>query len=397
MSLFSLDSHTAFLLAGVMCLLAGLAVYTTRVLHPPARAAIGCYASGLTTGGVSLLLVPVLGPWVTEPTARMIDSIVGDAAIVLVLEGARQLYGHPPRLSMTLMTICFVSLIHAISPSPLFTGQLHLLLQASCALMAAVYIALGEDPHAPNSRWVLLLSFALLSVSSFGRLALLATTSESAIVAPADSERLDGLAAIGMLLFMTMPALQASLLQTIASRRQIALMSYQAGTDELTGAASRRFLFARAESWLQRSQSACPGTALMMIDIDDLKAVNDRHGHEAGDQALRHVAQVLQRSLRRDSLLARYTGEEFCALVPVADEEEARLLADRLRRAIEAEPLQYGGLVIPLTVSIGMAMHRAGTTLNDVLRAADRRVYEAKLQGRNRVIADGPALAAAIV
>ena len=98
-----------------------------------------------------------------------------------------------------------------------------------------------------------------------------------------------------------------------------------------------------------------------MIDIDRFKPINDRHGHGVGDQVLRHVAGVLRQSLRPDSLIVRYGGDEFCALVSQR---------------------------IPVTLSIGVTVHRPGKTLGQLLDEADRRAYRAKADGRNRVIAD---------
>ncbi len=134
--------------------------------------------------------------------------------------------------------------------------------------------------------------------------------------------------------------------------------------------------------------------ALLMIDLDDFKTVNDRHGHSVGDEMLRHVAQLLRSALRPDSLIVRYGGDEFCALVPVPGEAAAFGIAERLRATIEAVPFRQASLPLPITMSIGVSIHRPGRALREMLDEADRRAYRAKSQGRNRVVADDSRVAA---
>jgi len=131
-----------------------------------------------------------------------------------------------------------------------------------------------------------------------------------------------------------------------------------------------------------------------MIDLDDFKNVNDRHGHGIGDELQRHVAALLRGALRPDSLIVRYGGDEFCALVPVPGEAAAFGVAERLRATIEASPYCHESLPLPITMSIGVSIHRPGRTLREMLDEADRRAYRAKSQGRNRVVADDPLVAA---
>jgi len=129
---------------------------------------------------------------------------------------------------------------------------------------------------------------------------------------------------------------------------------------------------------------------LLMIDIDHFKRYNDRHGHLAGDDCLRRVAELLSSGLRRaDEMLARYGGEELAAVVPEAGGEEIRDLADSLRRRVEEAALLHGDspLAEVVTVSIGgaVAVPTAGDKLDRLLAAADSALYAAKQEGRNRV------------
>jgi diguanylate cyclase (GGDEF)-like protein len=133
-------------------------------------------------------------------------------------------------------------------------------------------------------------------------------------------------------------------------------------------------------------ESGC--LALLMVDIDNFKNINDQHGHGIGDLVLRHVANVLRQSLRPDSLIVRYGGDEFCALVPVPGEAAAFVVAERLRSTMEASPYRLDNQRIPVTLSIGVTVHRHGKTLRQLLDEADRRAYRAKAGGRNRVVAE---------
>lgn len=123
-------------------------------------------------------------------------------------------------------------------------------------------------------------------------------------------------------------------------------------------------------------------------ELRRMAETDDRYGHAVGDEVLRHVSEVLRRELRAGALIARYGGDEFCALVPVAGEAAAFVIAERLRAAMEATPFHKGATPIPITLSIGVTMHRQGATLAQLLDEADRRAYRAKAGGRNRVVGD---------
>jgi two-component system cell cycle response regulator len=128
---------------------------------------------------------------------------------------------------------------------------------------------------------------------------------------------------------------------------------------------------------------------LMILDIDHFKRVNDQHGHDAGDDVLRVVAQRLRGALREDDLICRLGGEEFAIVMPGADVDSARVIAERARQAISSEPvaLSPAGLSLSLTVSAGLAAASAGLGARDLYRLADAALYRSKAAGRNRVTA----------
>jgi diguanylate cyclase (GGDEF)-like protein len=125
---------------------------------------------------------------------------------------------------------------------------------------------------------------------------------------------------------------------------------------------------------------------MLMIDVDHFKAVNDRHGHHAGDLVLRALADRLREVLRQADVVARLGGEEFAALMPETDMPAALLAAERVRQICQAIGPQLEGFAdMGVSVSIGVAQWRPGETLDHLLERADAALYRAKRGGRNRV------------
>lgn len=157
-------------------------------------------------------------------------------------------------------------------------------------------------------------------------------------------------------------------------------------TDALTGLPNRRYALDRlAQEWAGTTRLARP-LAVMMIDIDHFKAVNDSHGHEAGDRVLSWVGARLKQTARTSDIVCRLGGEEFLLIAPGADEESARVAAERLRAAVEAAAPLTEIPSLRVTVSIGVASRMPGVADTAALiRLADHAVYQAKANGRNRV------------
>jgi two-component system cell cycle response regulator len=158
--------------------------------------------------------------------------------------------------------------------------------------------------------------------------------------------------------------------------------------DSLTGLFNRRYLVTQLVRHLRRAAIDTDPLALLMIDIDRFKSINDTYGHHVGDEVLRGVAERLKQLVRPTDFVARYGGEEFVAVMPRTDEASARVVADRLCSAVRESPFpascEAGHL--HLTVSAGLAVSRSlEDTPEGLLKRADRALYEAKSSGRNRV------------
>lgn len=160
-----------------------------------------------------------------------------------------------------------------------------------------------------------------------------------------------------------------------------------ATTDGLTGVANRRHFIETASAEVQRARRYHAPLALLMLDIDHFKVVNDKFGHPAGDRVLQLVARTCEQSARGIDLVARLGGEEFALLLPETSNVAAQLAAERLRRAIAA--LDAGALGVPHTISasIGVAILDAEDhALEELLTRSDKALYRAKQLGRNRVV-----------
>ena len=170
-------------------------------------------------------------------------------------------------------------------------------------------------------------------------------------------------------------------------KQMIEQLGTLASTDPLTGAANRRTFFERARAELDRTRRYNGTLAMLMIDIDHFKEINDTHGHDAGDMVLVELVECCRKTLRTSDIFARIGGEEFAAVLVQTDAKAARLTAERLRQAIERLKVETGRAVITFTVSVGLALHPSGdATVESVLKQADQCLYTAKQTGRNKVV-----------
>lgn len=157
-------------------------------------------------------------------------------------------------------------------------------------------------------------------------------------------------------------------------------------TDPLTGAFNREFLGRRLPIEMDAAAQRGAALSVAMVDVDHFKPVNDRYGHDVGDQVLAEVAGRLRSAIRKEDLLVRYGGEEFLIVLPAADAATARDIGERMRARMQADPVLAGGATIEVRISVGVAEKRADEERPaDLVRRADTALYQAKDRGRNRV------------
>jgi two-component system cell cycle response regulator len=162
-------------------------------------------------------------------------------------------------------------------------------------------------------------------------------------------------------------------------------------TDALTGLNNRRYMETHLASLVEQAAARGKPIAVLILDIDYFKSVNDSHGHDAGDDVLREFALRIRKSIRNIDLACRYGGEEFVIVMPETDMAVATMVAERIRRRIASEPftIQQGARNLEVTISIGIAaIGGQGDTAVAILKRADTALYRAKRDGRNRVVPD---------
>jgi diguanylate cyclase (GGDEF)-like protein len=186
-------------------------------------------------------------------------------------------------------------------------------------------------------------------------------------------------------------SLKMSMEEVQAINNQLRVMSI---TDPLTGRYNRRFINDHIRRELKLAQRTGQPVSVLMIDLDNFKEYNDRHGHIAGDEALRKLGDVLVDQVRETDVVARYGGEEFLVYLSHTNTEGARQVAEKLREAVEQTSFSLKGEDTRITISVGVATaHEEVSTYEDLVDHADKAMYRAKAEGRNLVQAfSGPDL-----
>jgi diguanylate cyclase (GGDEF)-like protein len=157
--------------------------------------------------------------------------------------------------------------------------------------------------------------------------------------------------------------------------------------DGLTKAFNKKYFTDRLESEFTFATRHASPLALVLFDIDHFKKVNDTHGHQAGDHVLFEISSLLSSALRAEDVFARYGGEEFAVICRGSDESQAQVVGERMRKAVEGHRFVYEGTLIPVTISVGIAVlpNAAVKDANDIVGFADQALYKSKNGGRNRV------------
>ena len=169
--------------------------------------------------------------------------------------------------------------------------------------------------------------------------------------------------------------------QLLSREHDLEAMAYY---DELTGVANRRFAVRQLHALLSRARRHDQELSVVLLDADRFKSLNDRHGHGAGDDVLRGLADRLRSRVREEDVVARFGGEEFLVILPDTGASGAATAAEDLRAAVAAQPFPVGRIALPLTVSVGWATWR-GEPLERLIARADRGLYAAKEAGRDCV------------
>lgn len=384
------DVFTCFAVSGAGSLLGLGLMHLLRSDQPRVRDALRLYRLGfaLLVG----LSVPIFLPAPMRSTALQVAITLACLGVVVLGWAFHVLNGReaPPLAAALSVAALAVPLGWAMAePDPLVyvrTFPLCFALVSTVILADQMWIIL-RSPRVQPSETALLVIIALFLIDWV-------VLAHHALVmsGPVPGDWIPGppwLRGASALSYAVLPLGVAAVVFALINERLMQALRNRALSDDLTGALSRRGLRELGGRMLALQASHPNGVAVLMIDADHFKAINDRHGHLCGDEVLRHIARLMREHLRAEALVARYGGEEFTVLLPLGAEDEAVVVAERLRAVIEATPCPTAQGDIAMTVSIGVAYHEPSDTLEQTLQCADERLYIAKQTGRNRVVTGG--------
>ncbi|WP_110960679.1 MULTISPECIES: GGDEF domain-containing protein [unclassified Acidovorax] len=350
------------------------------------RDGLGRWAAALLVNAIGHLLIMLRG-LIPDLLSIVVGNLMLSSVFVGMIAAVYQFQGRPVRwallLAPPLLVLVFVSVFIDNFPARVSFVGLVIGLQAVWALLAAL-----SHRHATVGRgqWLLVAGLSLEAVVLGGRaLVAISTHSEATnILQGSGLQTLTFLATFSVVLVSSVGFVFMSRDRADENNRVLAAL------DPLTGVANRRSLIAALDRDVARAQRMREPMALMMVDIDHFKDVNDQYGHPAGDRVLCSVVNVLRQRVRAQDLVGRYGGEEFMVLLPDTGLTGAEQLARELCKAVEESRCPADGVPGPgiaVTVSIGVFGGRldSGDSWDMLIAAADRALYQAKNNGRNRV------------
>jgi diguanylate cyclase (GGDEF)-like protein len=340
---------------------------------------IGCLFGSV---GVGLLRGAIPGDSFTVVASTLICCAYG-----VLWAGARTFEGRKVQPAIVLagaalwLALCQWSGFSGAQPARL------LLLSAIFAtytLMGAREVWRGLDPEL-LSRWPTLALLVIHAGFLLGRIPVAGALHLHAIGAMATLDGAQRLFVSTMTLEALCITFALAFLRVCMAKERVELQQRKAAlTDALTGIANRRDFFERGGRLLADAIAERQPVALLLVDLDRFKDINDGAGHHAGDQVLRALAQLVKPAMAADDLFARMGGDEFACMLPGATMTRALQIAETVRHGFDA--LSAEGLPCHPTVSVGLAMaSEPGQTLESLLASADRALYRAKAEGRNRV------------
>lgn len=377
-----LDVRTLFVVMIVTCLL--LAASMTAAVGMQFRDGVGKWTGSLllqATMFILLMLRGVLpdGVVIVAPSAMVMVSLTLQGAAILEFhQKPMSIWWHAIPAGLILVLFSLMQDNHAARI--IVSG---VLLGTAMLWLGLLLQRLHTGTTSP-ARWIVIVGFIVGSFDLYARVTVVIIDPAAirSTLQPGVFQGINFLIAYAVILTTSLGFLLLQKERAEESAQKLAV------TDPLTGTFNRRTFLELADKEISRAQRAGTALSLVMLDLDHFKRVNDEYGHPAGDEVLKRAVTILQASLRREDLLVRYGGEEFCILLPNVALDHATLMAERARDAIQHGSFQYKGRIIPITISLGVAsMLDKGDTTAMLIARADEALYSAKRAGRNRVVA----------
>jgi len=361
-----------------------LAIVVGVGLHPGPREGVAAWTGALVVRALALVLFASR----MDPHAGTQAVAAGLAALSMTLQASALLafdrralpaWVHSAAVAAVAVPVALVDSDPAAEI--LFGGLVY------GTLLAALTLIAGQGARARHgfARGVMVGCFAVAAVVCVvrGVAAALAADPLLAFVAPTTGQSAGFVVAATAALASTVAFLLMHKERADAQALRLATL------DPLTGAYNRRTFHEIAEREMSRARRAGQPLSVIMLDIDHFRAVNEQHGHRAGDQALQKIGEVLRASLRKEDMLVRFGGEEFLVWLPDVPGPGAVVVAGRMRKSLAAEEIEIGGAKVALTVSAGVAarLDEGPESVDRLVARAEEALTLAKRRGRNRVVA----------
>ncbi len=349
-------------------------------------AGLSSFTASATLASVSISFGAIGNLVLPAHLVGLAESPLVILACLLLLSGFRQFFSMPALRSSTLIAAVLAFACVHFAFFLIQGGVTSIIGTAAASVIFAVItwtICRGHKQADAPGAFILFAAISTAAVSAFFmiRAVTIATGIDgSNYFADPTSWNL-ALSSIRILVF---PLVYLSAILLVQSRT-VARLERALAYDDLTGALSRRaFLDACSRHFDQGRGDASRG-ALLFLDLDYFKQLNDRHGHHIGDKALKHFVEISSKALPPQASLGRLGGEEFAILLPASTREAAIAMAEKIIETVRDTPLDTGRLVVPMTVSIGLATAHPGASLDSLLKRADGALYRAKVSGRSRL------------
>jgi len=380
----SLDLPTLCLVSICVTALLGLFLLVLWLQDRSVRA-LGYWASAYLIGGCAIALWTV-SPNIPPFPGSDLASALLFASCGLIWCGARKFHGHTPSIGLGIAG-SVTWLVATQIPGLMSWDNARIVFSSLVITIYATLTALelSHERRKPKGKAALCARMMIPVINGLIFMSPILTTTLFTRVAPIDAHAFFPLFALLTLLYVVGTAF----IVVVMTKEHSALVHKTAAmTDPLTGLFNRRGFFEAAEKLVMKQRKTGQPVTVMMFDLDHFKSINDRFGHDIGDEALRAFAATASSNMRAHDVVGRLGGEEFAAILP-GGVETAQMVAERVRAAFEVRGVEIAGQVMNATVSIGVTESLADVAqLQTMLTRADRALYAAKATGRNRVCTD---------